>query len=82
MRSLRAEERRSATAERITSGRLPSPRWVSVDPGASVTGRCDGCGDEIEVADYAFSVVLKGEVTFQFHDECFEVYNRISLGRA
>ena len=47
-----------------------------------VTGRCDGCGDEIEVADYAFIVVLKGEVTFQFHDECFEVYNRISLGRA
>ena len=73
MRSLRAEERRSATAERITSGRLPFPRWVSVEPGASVTGRCNGCGD---------IVVLEGEVTFQFHDECFEVYNRTSAGRA
>jgi hypothetical protein len=70
------EERRSATAAKIASGGLPTPRWVSVHPGARLTTRCDGCDDEIVRADYAFTVVLKESVTLQFHDECFDVYNR------
>ena len=74
------EGRRSATAERILSGRLPLPRWVTVHPGSGATGRCDGCGDVIAAGDYAFSVLLKDEIRFQFHNECFDVYNRTSFG--
>src|SRR2546421_11486738 len=75
------EERRSATAERITSGKLPRPRWISVHPGAPLTGRYDGCAEDIERRDYAFTVVLQDAITFHFHDECFEVYNRSSSVR-
>jgi hypothetical protein len=73
---MRPEERRSATADGIASGRLPVPWWASVHPGSDVNGRCDGCGDEIGAADYAFEVDLRDEVRLWFHDECFDVYNR------
>jgi hypothetical protein len=68
-------ERRAATRERIVSGRLPIPRWITVHPDSRYTGRCDGCGDQIGVGDYAFTVQLRGELIFHFHDECFDVYN-------
>ena len=70
------EERRSTTAERIADGRLPQPRWVSVTPGARLTGLCDGCGESIVPSDSAFKVVLHRTISLKFHDECFEVYNR------
>jgi hypothetical protein len=78
---VRPEERRSITWEGISSGRLPVPWWVSVHPGSDINGRCDGCGDDIGAADYAFSVELRDEVRLLFHDECFDVYNRNSRGR-
>src|SRR5204862_4394774 len=74
--AMNQDERRSATAARIASGHLPIPRWLSVHPGARLAMRCDGCGDEIERPDYAFTVVLEESVTFHFHNECFDVYNR------
>jgi len=70
-----AEERRAITKERIASGRLPIPRWISVHPNSGYMGRCDGCGDGIEAGGYTFTVLLRDEVTFHFHDECFDVYN-------
>jgi anthranilate/para-aminobenzoate synthase component I len=71
-----ADERRQTTAQAIASGRLPIPRWITVHPNSGYAGRCDGCVDAIEAGDYAFTVVLKDELTFHFHDECFDVYNR------
>jgi len=61
------DRRRSPSAE---------PRWVSVTPGARVTGLCDGCGESIVPSDSAFEVVLQRTISLKFHDECFEVYNR------
>jgi hypothetical protein len=48
---------------------------VSVHPGSKATGDCDGCGERIENGDYRFTVVLQDGLSFQFHDECFDVYN-------
>jgi len=62
--------------DRIASGRLPPPHWTSVLPGSCPTGHCDGCSEAIGVSDYAFSVVVGDSLSFHFHDECFEVYNR------
>jgi hypothetical protein len=71
-----SEERRNATRARIASGQLPPPRWVTVHPGSGATGRCDGCGETIQDKDYSFSVLLQESLRFQFHDECFDVYNQ------
>ena len=74
------EDRRAATVERIVARQLPYPQWVSVHPGSRFNGPCDGCGEAITTVDHAFTVVLKGEIILQFHDEGFDVYNRCSPG--
>ena len=75
-RLMHPEQRRATTAERIASGRLPIPRWLTVHPGSGITGECDGCGDRIKSGDYAFTMGLQQSVVLKFHDECFDVYNR------
>ena len=70
------EHRQSATAGKIILGYLPSPNWVSVHYGARLTGRCDGCGDQIAMADFTIMVRLQRSMTLQFHGECFDVYGQ------
>jgi hypothetical protein len=70
------EQRRNATQQRITTGELPSPRWLTVRPGHGVVGVCDGCGEAIATSDFAFAVKLQDIAGLNFHDECFDVYNR------
>jgi len=61
------EERRAVTRDRIASGGLPIPRWLTVHPNSGYTGRRDGCGDRIDVGGYAFTVQLRDELIFYFH---------------
>jgi hypothetical protein len=75
------EEGRPTTAERIASGRLPIPRWVSIRRCRGVVVACNRCEDAIDAADKCFDVVLQDEVCLLFHDECFEIYNRSTHGR-
>ena len=70
------QERQSATAGKIVLGHLPSPKGVSVHYGVRLTGRCDGCGDEIMLGDYAIMVRLQQSTTLRFHGECFDVYSQ------
>ena len=79
--TMHSQERRSATANALASGRLPVPWRVAVRPGDDVNGRCDGCGDDISDGDYVFAVELMDRRRLRFHDECFDVYNRNSRGR-
>jgi hypothetical protein len=37
---------------------------------------CVGCGEGIGLNDHAFKVLLQRAIILQFHDECFDVYNR------
>jgi len=41
-----------------------------------VIGLCDGCGEAISTTDFAFAVKLQDVARLNFHDECFDVYNR------
>ena len=68
--------------DKALPSRLVGPLWlISVallhSRFIAVPGHNDGCGETIESGDYAFSIALKNRGRFMFHDECFDVYNRL-----
>jgi hypothetical protein len=73
-KTVHPEHRTARTFDKALRGGLPRPTADRVQAFRGSNEPCDGCGDPISHGDLLLRVIVRPNVSFWFHDCCYEAW--------